>query len=124
MRRRPQIHGRSSSRCAGPLVGASPGVSLNSFALFCDRDFSLRGKSECNAGPGGVPSPAEANELLHRALRVAIDRVTAKFEEAQSEYQLVTANSCDRYKRKGQMIAYANVVTLLEDLKSHPALAE
>jgi hypothetical protein len=61
--------------------------------------------------------------LLHRALQSAIDQVTAKFEEAQSEYQLVTANSRDWHKWKGERIAYANVVALLEDLKSHPVLA-
>ena len=66
--------------------------------------------------------PIEA-ELLQRALQGAIDQVTARFDEAQSEYQLVTADSRDWHKWKGEMIAYANVVALLEDLKSHPVLA-
>jgi hypothetical protein len=103
MRRRPQIHGQSSTRRAGPPVDASPGEGSNSFALF---------------GEG----PIEA-ELLQRALQGAIDQVTARFDEAQSEYQLVTADSRDWHKWKGEMIAYANVVALLEDLKSHPVLA-
>jgi hypothetical protein len=121
MRRRPQIHGRSSTRsAAGPLVGASPGASSSSFVLFCGRDLYLRGKHECSAGPGCVHSPTEVHELLHRA----IDEVTAKFEEAQSEYQLVNVNSRDGHKWKGEMIAYANVVALLEDLKSRSVFAE
>lgn len=123
MRRRPQIHGQSSTRRAGPLVDASPGASSSPFTIFRDEDFSLRGKGECDVGPGRVQGPVEG-ELLHRALQSAIDLVTARFEEAQSEYQLVTADSRDWHKWKGEMIAYANVVALLEDLKSHPVLAE
>lgn len=61
--------------------------------------------------------------MLHRALQGAIDQVTERFEEAQCEYHLVTANSRDWHKWKGEMIAYASVVALLEDLKSRPALA-
>ena len=38
------------------------------------------------------------------------------------EYQAVTANSRDWHKWKGEMIAYANVVALLEDLKSRAVL--
>jgi hypothetical protein len=124
MRRRPQIHGRSSTRCAGPFLGAGPGASSNSFALRCDRDFSLRGKNECSAGSGRVHGPIEGHELLYLALQGAVDQVTAKFEEAQHEYQLVTANSRDWHRWKGEMIAWANVVALLEDLRSRPVLAE
>jgi hypothetical protein len=67
--------------------------------------------------------------LLRRALQGAIDAVTERFEEAQREYHVVVANSRDWHKWKGEMIAYANVVALLEDLKSRaspegkPALA-
>jgi hypothetical protein len=56
-------------------------------------------------------------------LQGAIDQVTERFEEAQSECHLVTANSHAWHKWKGEMIAYANVVALLEDLKSRSVLA-
>ena len=124
MRRRPLIHGSSSTRRADVSVGAHPGATLDSLALFRDRAFSLRGNSECSAGLGQVERPAESHELLHRALQGAIDQVTQRFEEAQSEYRLVTANSRDGHKWKGEMIAYANAVALLEDLKSQPVLAK
>jgi hypothetical protein len=124
MRRRPLIRGTSSTRRADVSVSASPGVVLGSHALSCDNDFSLRGKRECNAGPSRLPGQVQSHELLHRALQGAIDQVTERFEEAQSEYRLVTANSRDGNKWKGEMIAYANVVALLEDLKSRPVLAE
>lgn len=123
MRRRPQVHGRSSTRRAGPFVDASPVAPSNSFALFCDRDFSLRGKAECNVRPGRVQGPGEG-QLLHRSLQSAIDQVTARFKESQSEYQLVIANSLDRYKCKAQMIVCANVVALLEDVRARSVLAE
>jgi hypothetical protein len=55
-------------------------------------------------------------------LQDAIDQVTQEFEEAQQEYQSVAANSPDWHKWKGEMIAYANVVALLEDLKSRAVL--
>ena len=92
--RSPQIRGPSSTRRVGPLVGASPGASSNSFALFCGRDFSLRGKGECDAGPSRVRGAAEGHELLHRALPSAINQATASFEEAQSDH-LASANSRD-----------------------------
>lgn len=121
MRRRPQIFGTSPTGRAEPPVGASPGAGSNWFALFRNRDFSLHGKDGCNAEPVGIP---ESHELLHRVLQGVIDQVTTRFEEAQSEYRLLTANSRDWHKWKGQMIAYANVVALLEDLKSRPVPAE
>jgi hypothetical protein len=61
--------------------------------------------------------------LFCRALQGAIDQVTKRFAEAQSEYQLVTANSRVWHKWKGEMIAYANVVALLEDMKSRSVFA-
>jgi hypothetical protein len=124
MRRSPQTRVISSTRRAGLSASANPGAIQDSLALFSDRDFSPRGKGECDAGPGRLPGPAKSHEMLHRALQGAIDQVTERFEEAQSEYQLVTANSRDWHKWKGEMIAYANVVALLEDLKSRPVLAE
>jgi hypothetical protein len=57
-----------------------------------------------------------------RAWQDAIDQFTQKFEEAQQECQGVIANSAVWHKWKGEMIAYANVVALLEDLKSRAAL--
>jgi hypothetical protein len=56
------------------------------------------------------------------ALHDAIDRITRKFEEAQRESHGVIANSAIWHKWKGEMIAYANVVALLEDLKSRAIL--
>jgi hypothetical protein len=55
-------------------------------------------------------------------LQDAIDQVSRKFEEAQQEYQGVSTNSPDWHKWKGEMIAYANVVAVLEDLKSRAVL--
>jgi hypothetical protein len=57
-----------------------------------------------------------------RALQDAIDQVSQKFEEAQQEYQGVSTNSPDWHKWKGEMIAYASAVAVLEDLKSRPVL--
>jgi hypothetical protein len=124
MRRRPLIRCSSSTRRVGGSVGTNPGATSDLLVQFYGSDFFLRGYRECIAGPGHLHSPAESHELLHRALQGAIDQVTERFEEAQSEYQLVTPNSRDGYKWKGQMIAYANVVALLEDLKSRPVLAQ
>lgn len=123
MRRRPQTRSTSSTRRAAVSVNANPGATPHSLALVCNREFSEREKDECRAGPGRVQGPTESQELLHRALQGAINQVTERFEEAQSEYQLVTANSRDWHNWKGEMIAYANVVALLEDLKSRSLLA-
>jgi hypothetical protein len=57
-----------------------------------------------------------------RAWQDAIDQFTQKFEETQQECQGVIANSAVWPKWKGEMIAYANVVALLEDLKPRAAL--
>ena len=90
--------------------------------LFRDCDLSARGKGECKAAAGRRGSPAVDSSLesqeFCRALQGAIDQVTKRFADAQSEYQLVTANSRVWHKWKGEMIAYANVVALLEDMKS------
>jgi hypothetical protein len=58
-------------------------------------------------------------QLLARTLPCAIDEVTARFEEAHYEYRVAAANSHSEHKWKGEMIACANVVALLENLKSH-----
>jgi hypothetical protein len=58
---------------------------------------------------------------LPSAFQSAIDEVTQRFEEAQLEYQCVD-DSCERRKWKGEMISYANVIALLEDLKSRSVL--
>ena len=121
MRRRPlRFTGRPSSRRGVAPASLNPGVILDLFALL--RDFSLGEKRECNAGPGSGRGPTESQELLCRALQDAIDEVMEKFAEAQCEYHAVTANSRDWHKWKGEMIAYANVVALLEDLKSRAVL--
>jgi hypothetical protein len=67
-------------------------------------------------------SAKESQEPQCRSLQDAIDQVTQKFEEAQQEYQGVATSSPDWHKWKGEMIAYANVVALLEDLKSRYVL--
>jgi hypothetical protein len=38
---------------------------------------------------------------LHRALQSAIDQVTARFQEAQAEYRIMTANLRGWYKWEG-----------------------
>jgi hypothetical protein len=55
-------------------------------------------------------------------LHDAIAEVTEKFEEAQQEYHAVAPHSCEWHKWKGEMIAYANAVALLEGLKSRAVL--
>jgi hypothetical protein len=118
MRRRPP------SRVSFPTKRALPRVSQapipGSLALFLDR-FS-EGEGECTAGPGSRDSVKDDEDARCRALQNAIDQVTQKFEEAQQEYQSAAANSPDWHKWKGEMIAYANAVALLEDLKSRHAL--
>ena len=121
MRRRPlRFTGNPSTRLAVAPVNLNPGAILDLLALL--GDFSLGEKRQCSAGPGTGRGPTENQELLYRALQDAIDEVTQRFEEAQSEYHAVTANSRDWHKWKGEMIAYANVVALLEDLKSRAVL--
>ena len=121
MRRRPlRFTGNPSSRRAFAPASLNPGAILDLLALL--GDFSLGEKRQCSAGPGTGRGPTENQELLYRALQDAIDEVTQRFEEAQSEYHAVTANSRDWHKWKGEMIAYANVVALLEDLKSRAVL--
>jgi hypothetical protein len=121
MPRRPlRFAGSPSSRRGVAPASLSPGVILDLFALLAD--FSVDEKRECNAGPGSGRGPTESQDILCHALQDAIDEVTQRFEEAQNEYQAVTANSRDWHKWKGEMIAYANVVALLEDLKSRAVL--
>jgi hypothetical protein len=60
--------------------------------------------------------------LWCRALHDAIAEVTRKFEEAQQEYHAVAPQSGEWHKWKGEMIAYANAVALLEGLKSRAVL--
>ena len=121
MRRRP------SSRVGFPTKRALPPVSPaslsnpGSLTLFLAR--SSEGEGECTAGPGFRATVKDDEKSSCRALRDAIDQVTRKFEEAQQEYQSAAANSPDWHKWKGEMIAYANAVALLEDLKSRHALS-
>lgn len=80
------------------------------------------GAGPCTAGPGPREDAEDSEEPRCRALQDAIDQITQKFEEARQEYQSAAANSPDWHKWKGEMIAYANSVALLEDLKSRHAL--
>ena len=80
------------------------------------------GAGRCTASASPHESTEGSEEPRCRALQDAIDQITQKFEEARQEYQSVAANSPDWHKWKGEMIAYANAVALLEDLKSRHAL--
>jgi hypothetical protein len=99
-----------------PVSGPIP----NSLTLFLDTfaDSAAR----CVAGPGSRESSNDSEDVRGRVLQDAINQVTEKFEEAQQEHQNVVVNSSDWHKWKGEMIAYANVVALLEDLKSRHVL--
>src|ERR1700730_1365555 len=103
MRRRPQTRGTSSTRRAAVPDNANPGEYPGLLALLCDRDFSLPekegGQEECAAGPGTFLALAGSQELLH----YAIDRITERFEEAQSEYRLLTTEVPRRDKWKGEI---------------------
>src|SRR5258706_16111771 len=117
MRRRPlRFTGRPSSRRGVAPASLNPGVILDLFALFAD--FSVGEKSECNASPGSGRGPTGSQEMLCRALQSAIDEITQRFEEAKGEYRAVVANSHDCHKWKGEIIAFANLVSILENLKS------
>ena len=117
MRRRPPSRVTSSTRRALTPVSCSIPASLILFLeTFAD------GAGRCSAGVGARESARDSEESRCRTLQDAIDQVTQKFEEAQLEYQAVIANSPDWHKWKGEMIAYANVVALLEDLKSRYVL--
>ncbi|HEY4815921.1 MAG TPA: hypothetical protein VIH67_00725 [Candidatus Acidoferrum sp.] len=123
MRRRPLYYrDKPSTRRVVTLVGVNPGHISDVLALL--GDFSFHEAGECNAGPGRGQDPPDNRDALRNALQSAIDQVTQKFEEAQLEYQSVSHHSCERHKWKGEMIAYANVVALLADLKARPVLVE
>jgi hypothetical protein len=120
MRRRPPSRVISSNRRAVADISPSSGAAPDSLALFLDASSDRAG--QCSAGPGSRESAKDSDGVRCRTLQHAIDQVTQKFEEAQQEYQSVAANSPDSYKWKGEMIAYANAVALLENLKSRYAL--
>jgi hypothetical protein len=106
----------STRRADAPVSGSIP----DSFTLFLQTFADGAGRCRASAGPH--QSAENSEEPRCRALQDAIDQVTQKFEEAQQEYQDVIADSPDWHKWKGEMIAYANVVALLEDLKSRYVL--
>jgi hypothetical protein len=120
VRRRPPSSGTSSTRRAFTPASVASGAIADSVALFVD--VLAAGAGYCSAGAGSRESTKDYEEARCRALQDAIDQVTQRFEEAQQEYQGVIANSALWHKWKGEMIAYANVVALLEDLKSRAAL--
>jgi len=121
MRRRPHCYrDKPSTQRVVKLVGVNPGHTSDLLAFLGDPSFHETG--ECTAGPGHGQDPADHNDALRNAFQSAIDQVTQRFEEAQLEYQSVSDHSCERHKWKGEMIAYANVVALLEDLKSRSLL--
>src|SRR2546423_10130341 len=55
-------------------------------------------------------------ESLRRALETAIAKITMRFDEALQEYE-TAGKASDESKWKGEMIAYANVVGMLEKLR-------
>ena len=121
MRRRPPSRVISSTRRAFAPVSAASGAITDSVRLFLD--MFAAGAGHCTAGAGSRDEGAkDHDEVRCRAFQDAIDHVTQKFEEAQQECQGVIANSAVWHKWKGEMIAYANVVAVLEDLKSHAIL--
>ena len=121
MRRRPPSRGSSSTRRAFAPVSAASGAIRDSLRLFLD--IFAAGAGHCTAGAGRRgESVKDHDEGRCRILQDTIDHVTQKFEEAQQECQGVIAKSAVWHKWKGEMIAYANVVALLEDLKSRAAL--
>jgi hypothetical protein len=117
VRRRPPSRVTSSTRRA--VVPAHCSVA-DSFTLVLETSAEEPGPCTAGAGPRDNARDSEAPRC--RALQDAIHQVTQKFEEAQQEYQGVIANSPAWHKWKGEMIAYANVVAILEDLKSRYVL--
>jgi hypothetical protein len=65
-----------------------------------------------------------SSESLHRVLNSAIDEITEKFDQARGECDAFSWDSNDCHKWKGEMIAYANAVGVLERLKRLPAAPE
>jgi hypothetical protein len=120
MRRRPPSRGSSSPRRAAANTTAAPSATSDSFTLVLSR--LAHGAIHCSAGAGSRDPVKDSEEVRCRVLQDAIDQISRKFEEAQQEYQGLTTNSPDWHKWKGEMIAYANVVAVLEDLKSRAVL--
>ena len=120
MRRRPPSRvGFPTKRALSPVSSASVSNPA-SLTRFFDRSSAEEG--ECTTGSGSRDTSRDDEEPSCRALQNAIEQVTQKFEEAQQEYQRSVADSSDWHKWKGEMIAYANAVALLEALKSRHAL--
>ena len=122
MRRRPPSRVGFPTKGARALPPVSPASASNPASLTLFLDGSSEGAGGCTARPGSRDSSKDDEESSCRALQNAIDQVTRKFEEAQQEYQGAAANSPDWHKWKGEMIAYANAVALLEALKSRHTL--
>ena len=120
MRRRPPSRGTSSIRRALAPVRPVSGAISDSLTLFLDTFAD--GAVHCEPGAGSRESAKDSEEVRRRSLQGAIDQVTENFEQAQQEYQGVAGNSPDWHKWKGEMIAYVNVVALLEDQKSRAVL--
>jgi hypothetical protein len=120
VRRRAPSRGSFSPRRAAAPTSAASGAISDSLTLVLNA--VARGTAHCSAGAGSREGSKDSEEVRCRALQDAIDQVSRKFEEAQQEYQGVSTNSPDWHKWKGEMIAYANVVAVLEDLKSRAVL--
>ena len=120
MRRRPPSRVGFPTKRALPPVSTASVSDSRSLAFFLDSSSGADGECAPGRGLRGTVQDDEASRC--RALQDAIDQVTRKFEEAQQEYQSAAASSPNWHKWKGEMIAYANAVALLEDLKSRHAL--
>jgi hypothetical protein len=62
------------------------------------------------------PKTAE-REALRRVLNSAIDEITEKFDQTRLECDAVPWDPVDRQRWKGEMIAYAHAIAVLERLK-------
>ena len=120
MRRRPPSRVSFTTKRAAPPASAASAANPHSLTPFLDR--FPEGAAECAPGAGSRESVKNGEEVRCRLLQDAIDQISHMFEEAQQEYQGVSTNSPDWHKWKGEMIAYASVVAVLEDLKCHPVL--
>src|SRR5260370_565207 len=69
------------------------------------------------------PKTAE-REALRRVLNSAIDEITEKFDQTSLECDAVPWDPVDRQKWKGEMIAYAHTIAVLERLKRLHALPD
>lgn len=112
---------------AGSPFGSAQSISSGTKSL---KPGALEHASQCFAGApvrrdAELVSPKTAErEALRRVLNSAIDEITEKFDQTRLECDAVPWDPVDRQKWKGEMIAYANAVAVLERLKQLHALPD